>query len=191
VQGYLLWEAPEGAFSILIRRSVLERLKLFAEQAFSGGYSETGGVLLGRSEDLIEAGRRVISIENFESGVSPLHDDSVGFVRFRRQRALHLNEVDFLALRAGLGLVSMMIRPDGNGGAVGGFFYREGKIVRCPPAWMEFPIDGGAGDCHGFVRATLEDTDAGRPTTRTERLLYATVGLVLMICSVAIWSMGR
>lgn len=187
-----MWEAPEGAFSVLVRRNVLERLKLFAEEAFSGTRVETGGVLTGRSEDLIESGQRVITIENFECGVSRLHDEGVvGFVRCRRQTVLHLNDADFLALRAGLGLVSLMVRPDGKGGAAGGFFYREGKTVRCPPPRMQFPIHGGAADCRGLLHATPEETNPETPGSRTKRLLYATVGLVLMLSSFAIWLIGR
>jgi hypothetical protein len=191
VQGYFLWEAADGELSILVRRSVLQRLKMFAEEALSGARTETGGMLIGRSEDLIESGQRVITIERFESGMSPLPDDVVGFARFRRQMALHLNDADFLALRASLGLVSLMVRPDGKGGAVGGFFYRKGKTVRYPTMHMQFPIDAGAGDCRASVRPTLEGTYPETAPSRAKRLLYAIVGLALMLASFAIWLTGR
>ena len=191
MEGYLTWEAPEGGLSIFVHRSVLKDLKLFAEDAFSGAYVETGGLLTGCSEDRIEPGGRVVTIENFERGVSRLHDqDVVGFVRCRRQTSLHLNESDFLALRSGLGLVALMIRPDGNAGAVGGFFYREGRMVQCPPARMQFPIDGAARDCPDLPVATAQDTDPAAPAT-ARRVVYATIGLALMLSSFAIWLMGR
>lgn len=192
MQEYLLWEPPEGSLSILVRRSLLERLKVAAEKAFSDPDAETSGVLLGHAEDLIESGKRVITIENFESGVSGLHNAAVvGFARFRRQKALHLNEADFLLLRAALGLVCLMIRPDHRAGAVGGFFYREHKTVRCPESSMQFPLDSRATNCRGTIAAVNADTSQKAPEGTARRLVYAAVGLVLMLGSLAIWLVGR
>jgi hypothetical protein len=192
VQGYLLWEEPEGACSILVRRSLLDRLKSFAQEAFSNTRAESGGVLLGRSEALVESGRRVISIENFEAGVSRLHERGVvGLVRFRRQTMLHLNEADFLALRTGLGMVCLMVRPDSDEGVIGGFFYRDGKTVRCPPMGMQFPIDSEAHDCRGWGSPIHVDAGDEPSPSRGRRLVYAAIGLVLMASSFAIWLIGR
>jgi hypothetical protein len=83
-----------------------------------------------------------------------------------------------------------MVRPDGDGGAVGGFFYREEKTVQWPPARMQFPIDGAANDCRGFISAAPGEADVETgPATR--RIVYAAVGLALMLSPLAVWLMGR
>src|ERR1700681_5072045 len=126
MDSYLLWEPPEGTLSILVSRTALERLKRFAEEAFTSARPDAGAVLLGHSEELAGSGRRVVTVENFQSGVSRLHDSSVvGFVRCRAQKALHLDPSAFQMLKSSPDLVCLMVRPDGKGPA-GGFFYREG-----------------------------------------------------------------
>src|ERR1700680_15120 len=128
MDSYLLWEPPEGTLSILVSRGVLERLKSFAEEAFTSARPDAGAVLLGHSEELAGSGRRVVTVENFQSGVSRLHDASVvGFVCCRAQKALHLDPSDFRMLKSSPELVCLMVRPDTKGGPTGGFFYHEGK----------------------------------------------------------------
>ena len=188
-----MWEAPELKLSILLRRKVLDKLKEVAQQVFSAPGEEAGGLLVGHAENLVETGERVITIENFESSMSGLHDPSldgqvVGFARFRRQRTLHLKEPDFRALRAGLDQICLMIRPDGTGRAIGGFFFRQGKAIQYPTATMQFPIDETTADCHPVLREVIDDTEAD---SGTKRLLYAGIGLVLMLASLAIWLVGR
>lgn len=186
-----MWEAPDGTLSILVRRDLLSRVKGLAEDAFSGVLPDSGGVLLGRAEDLIEAGRRVITIEDVEMGLSGLRDPAtVGFVRFRRQQELHLSEADFLAIRAGIGLVCLMVRPDARYGAIGGFFYREDKTVRCPAREMQFPIDPASPDCRMVAYHEPEDDhddDARDEPKSAKRLVYAGVGLVLLLSPVVVW----
>ena len=197
MHGYLLWEASGGQVSILVRRDILDELKEVAQEEFSESDEEAGGVLMGRSEKLVEAGRRVITIENFQTGMSALHSRSfagsvVGFVRFRRQRTLHLKDTDFLTLRAGLELVCLMVRPDEKKGAVGGFFFRDGKTIRCPVASLQFPIDSAAKDCSESAAAAEESPEpVDEPGGGTRRLLYAAIGFALMCSSLAIWLVGR
>ena len=191
MEGYLIWEAPGGTLSILVRRDLLSRLKYLAEDAFSGGLPDSGGVLLGRAEDLIESGQRIITIEDAEVGLSRLRDSaSVGFVRFRRQQELHLNEADFLALRAGVGLVCLITRPDARHGAIGGFFYMAEKTIRYPVPEMQFPIDPASPDCRTLPSPEAEDEvddDAGKEPKRAKRLVYAAVGLALLLSPVVVW----
>lgn len=197
MDSYLLWEPPEGTLSILVSRTVLERLKHFAEEAFTSRKPDAGAVLLGHSEELAGSGRRVVTIENFQSGVSRLHDASVvGFVRCRAQKALHLDPSDFRMLKSTPGMVCLMVRPDGNVGPTGGFFYREGKTVGYPRADMQFPISSQAVDCRGllFVREIQPDEEPAveqKPRATRQRLTYAAVGLALMLSPVAYWMASR
>lgn len=197
MDSYLLWEPPEGTLSILVSRSVLERLQHFAGEAFTSARPDAGAVLLGHSEELADSGRRVVTVENFQSGVSRLHDSSVvGFVRCRAQKALHLDPSDFRMLKSSPDLVCLMVRPEGNGAPAGGFFYREGKTVRYPRADMQFAISPHAVDCRGLLfvreREHAEDADVERqPRNVRKRLTFAAVGLALMLAPAAFWMVSR
>ena len=192
MDGYLLWEVPEGTLSILVSRALLARLKDHIQQVFGDAFAETGAVLLGRSEVLIESGRRVITIEDYDTGVSRLREAKVvGFVQIRRQKTLHLEETDFRLLKAGPDLVCLMVRPDATHGAVGGFFYREDRTVKVPAPSMQFPISSDALDCRGLLCMGHDANDGGRETaqrrSRRKRLFFAAAGLALILSPVVMW----
>jgi hypothetical protein len=99
-------------------------------------------------------------------------------------------------LKSSPDLVCLMVRPDGNDGPTGGFFYREGKTVGYPRADMQFPISSQAVDCRGllFVRETdhgEESTIERRPRNTRQRLAFAAVGLLLMLSPAAFWMATR
>lgn len=191
MDGYLLWEVPEGTLSILLSRSLLARLKDHVEQVLGDAFAETGAVLLGRSDLLIESGRRVITIEDFDRGVSRLRDSAVvGFMQCRKQKTLHLEETDFRLLKACPDLVCLMVRPDTEHGAVGGFFYREDRTVKVPGTAMQFPISPDALDCKGLLcmgSETQSELGEQRRHSKRRRLLFATAGLALILCPLVIW----
>ena len=95
--------------------------------------------MLGHAEDVPESRRRVITIENFQSGVSRLHDSRViGFVRF--QRSMHLDRADFALLKECPALVCLVIRQDAAKRLTGGFFYRDGDKIAYPAEALQFPL---------------------------------------------------
>ena len=192
MDGHLLWEVPDGTLSILVSRGLLARLKDHIQQVFGDPFAETGAVLLGRSEVLIESGRRVITIEDYDTGVSRLRESKVvGFLQVRRQKTLHLEETDFRLLKAGPDLMCLMVRPDATHGAIGGFFYREDRTVKVPAESMQFPISPEALDCRGLLCVGREAEDRARETaerqSRRKRLFFAAAGLALIVSPVVMW----
>ncbi len=191
MDGYMVWEAPDGRMSILVSRQALAGLQDLADEG-------AGATLVGRAERMEESGRRVVTIESFESGIARLYDPAVvGFVRCRRQTVLHLNDAEYRILKDAPDLVCLMIRPDGSGDAIGGFFYREGRTIRCPSPALQFPISADALDCKGMLcvkeqeraEAPQAEAVAEEPRKRfsVKRLLYAAAGLVFLLSPVAIW----
>ncbi len=192
VKGYLVWEASDGRLSILVSRLVLERLRDFADR-------EAGAVLLGHVERMEASGRRVVTIENFESGVSRLYDPAVvGFARCRRQAALHLADADFRILKDAPDMVCLMIRPDAVESAIGGFFYREGRTIHCPSRALQFRISAEALDRDGML-CVKEPARAAEPRTAVvidddapshsplKRIIYAVAGVALLLSPYVIW----
>jgi len=179
--------------SIAVRRSLLDHLKEFASQAFSIPGDGSACVLLGRVEHFPESGQRVITVEDLDTGLSALHGQAaVGFVRFRRQRALHLAKPDYLTLKENPELVCLIIRPDANDTAMGGFFFRDGRTVLCPPDSMQFSIDSTAADCRRpFTPLSEEPVVEETPSSPMMRLFYGTLGMALLLLSVTVWLAGR
>jgi len=187
-----LWEDPGKSIRVHVSLDVVQRLGVAVHRGLGAGGrgSEIGGVLLGRTAP---DGRTVL-VEDFSSVpcehlrgasyiLSPkerhalgarlerrrLDQVVVGYFRSHTRRGLYLDQDDFAIISSYFpdpSQVFLVVRPDADGSAVGGFFFWEdGEINRRSP-YRQFPFDRQrllAGDF------PITDAPAPRPAAAPRR----------------------
>jgi TonB family protein len=171
--GYL-WQDPGDTIVIQVSLELVERLGAAVQQALGNGPrgTEIGGFLLGR---MLPGRGPAVLVEDFElapcqhlRGVSYTlstverhnlggrlkrrrNSAVVGFFRSHTRPGLYMDQDDFAVFSRYFGdpsQVFLLVRPEANGPATGGFFFwEEGDINRRAP-YRQFPFDrkrlGGA-----------------------------------------------
>jgi hypothetical protein len=161
--GYYEWPAPGAPFSIQLSFDVIDRLEADirrSQQGARGRPVETGGVLFGR----LGAGGRALYIDDYKpvkcehrrgasftlSGADRRRLDRAlrkgqvaGFYRTHTRPGLYLDQDDYALIESSFCNphdVFLLLRPNAEGPAAGGFFFWEEDSIHRQSTFLEFPF---------------------------------------------------
>jgi hypothetical protein len=143
---YFLWSFPGSPVRVEVRLGAVQA----AQRAIAEPSNATEGVLIGAAEGATTRIDRIEWISEGRTAASVLGefgaDRTVGYCRVSSEYPLRLNAADHALAESVFTQqhqVFLLVKPAGEGPAMGTFFFRDGGILQGDVSLLEFPFDAG------------------------------------------------